>query len=222
MPIEMEYQQKSTWMSGSTGFLDGDKILGITKEEVYNRVEYNKKIFPLKFRFAEEKYRAIEPYERAILDWRSLVDRLTSLSLTTLYARAIKTLSGTDVCSYARLLDDARRYQIDLSNYVSGKTALPEMFTRNLEFPDMEPTEENTRRWAEMAEKEGHNIVYEKVVNWDRVSPLDLRALPRATFRPPALGDRLAAVVPDVAILLALTLLLLVAMARRALRFEVM
>ena len=222
MPIAKGYQPKGTWMSGSTGFRGGDSILGITKEEVYNRIDYNKKMFPLKFELAEKFYRAVEPYERSILDLRSSVERITSLSSTAVYSRAVGTIAGTDLRSYVRLVDRSRRYQTELTNYVRTKVALPEMFTRTLEFPDMEPTEENQRLWSEMAKKEGNHIIYEKFVNWDRVPALDLRDLPKASFQHPSLAERVARALPDMGIMLGTIALLLVVAARRVLTVEVL
>ena len=222
MPIAKGYQPKGTWMSGSTGFRGGDSILGITKEEVYNRIDYNKKMFPLKFELAEKFYRSVEPYERSILVLRSSVERITSLSSTAVYSRAVGTIAGTDLRSYVRLVDRSRRYQTELTNYVRTKVALPEMFTRTLEFPDMEPTEENQRLWSEMAKKEGNHIIYEKFVNWDRVPALDLRDLPKASFQHPSLAERVARALPDMGIMLGTIALLLVVAARRVLTVEVL
>ena len=139
-----------------------------------------------------------------------------------MYSRAVGTIAGTDLRSYVKLVDRSRRYQTELTNYVRTKVALPEMFTRTLEFPDMEPTEDNQRLWSEMAKKEGNHIIYEKIVNWDRVPALDLRDLPKASFQHRSLAERVARALPDVGIMLGTIALLLVFAARRVLTVEIL
>ena len=103
-------------------------------------------------------------------------------------------------------------------SYLRPKVGTPEWFTRVLEYPDMQPTEENRRYWETLVEKEGREV-YGKILNWDRVTPLDLSAMPRPHIEYPGLAERVAGVITDLLLLVGITGLFLGLAAMRVLRY---
>jgi len=216
--LQREYTQKASyWYNSSSGIGGGQELLGTTREEVSNRVEFNKKAYPVKFRYAEERYRIYEPYEVALWRWGELRDHLLRPSACSLYQKAIEAIAGTDVESYDRALRQARQYRGQLMAYLPPLVGAPEWFTRLLEHPEMEITEENLTRWRELIEQKGEGVI-EEILTWDNVTPLDLSSMPKPRIEYPDLGRRLGRVFPDVLLLIAFTVALLALTARQALR----
>jgi ABC-type transport system involved in multi-copper enzyme maturation permease subunit len=214
------YRQKSEWNNATMNEYEGESLLGITEEEVYNRNEFDKKVFPLKFRFAEERYRLEESYATALRGWGRMRDNLIRLSLSALYKDIVQGIAGTDIENYESVLQRSRLYRGALMDYLQPKIGMPEWFTRALEYPDVQPTEQNRRHWQEVIEKQGERAV-EKILSWDRVSPLDLSALPPPNVEPPSLSERMERVQPDVFLLLGSTMVFLILSVWGVLRYPV-
>jgi ABC-type transport system involved in multi-copper enzyme maturation permease subunit len=197
----IEYRQKSGWNNAMTDQYKGEAMLGITEEEVYNRLEYNQKVFPLKFRFAEERYRVVESYATALRSWSRMRNNLIRPSLPVLYRNVVQAIAGTDIETRESVLLHARTYRDALMAYLQPKLGSAAWFTRALEYPDVQPTDENQRRWQELIGKEGERAV-EKILSWDRVTPIDLGAMPQPNIDSPGLGERIGTVSTDVLLLL--------------------
>ena len=202
---KVEYHQKCAWWYANTNDMGGESLLGITEEEVYNRLEYNKKVFPLKFQYAEDRYRVLESYAAALRRWARIRDNLIRPSLCVLYRNIVQAISGTDIGSYDAMLRQAREYREALMSYLRPKVETPEWFTRALEYPDMQPTEENVKYWMKLAEKEGVGILFAKILNWDRITPLDLSDMPRPQVKCPDLAERVVGVTTDALLLVGIT-----------------
>jgi len=215
---KVEYQEKGGWWWAWTSDTSGERFLGITEEEVYNRMNYNKKVFPLKFQYAEDRYRVMEHYAVDLLRWRRIREHLIRPSLCVLYWNVVQAISGTDIGSYDAALKRARRYREALMSYLRPKVGAPEWVTRALEYPDMQPTEENRRYWEKLVEKEGREV-YSKILNWDRVASLDLSAMPQPHIEYPDLAERVAGVCTDVLLLVGITGVFLGLAAMRVLRY---
>jgi len=216
--LESGYEPKGGHSYYNTrGLGGGEDLLGTTREEVFNLAEFNGKAYPMKFRFAEERYRIYEPYEAALRRWGRVRDNLLRPSACSLYQKAVETIAGTDVESYDRALGQARQYREQLVAYLRPLCGTPEWFTRLLEHPEMETNAENRRLWDELVEKEGAGVIKEKILNWDRVRPLDLSAMPHPRIEYPDLEQRLGRVLPDALLLVGLIAALLALVARQAL-----
>ncbi|MEW6751792.1 MAG: ABC transporter permease [Candidatus Latescibacterota bacterium] len=214
------YQQKCGWWWASTDDTGGHSLLGITEEEVHNRVEYNKKAFPLVFAYAEEMQRIRESYERRLRAWQQRRDALLRLSPARLYRNVVQATAGAEVASLEASLRTAREYRQALMDYLLPRVGRPEWVTRALEHPEMQPTEANTRLWRERAAREGDQV-YEEILDWDRVAPLDLSAMPQPAVRFPGLGERLSHVWLDLLLLVAVAAGLVGAAGWRVQRYEV-
>lgn len=216
----IEYHQKSDWNNTNTGGFGGESLLGITEEEAYNRTEFNKKAFPIKFRFAEQRHRVIEAYAIALRRWSRLRDNLVRPSLCVLYRNIVQAIAGTDIDSYESVLLRSRIYRDALMEYLQPKVGMPEWVTRALEYPDVQPTEENRRYWQDLIEKKGERAV-EKILSWDRVTPLDLSTMPRPHIEFPSLAERMERVMTDGLLLVGSTALFLALSVWRVLRYPV-
>jgi hypothetical protein len=214
------YRQKSGWNNAMTDEYAGESLLGITEEEVYNRNEYNKKVVPLKFGFAEERYRVVESYATALRRWGRMRDNLIRPSLSALYKDIVQGIAGTDIENHESIVQRARIYRGALMAYLQPKSWTPEWFTRALEYPDVQPTEQNMRHWQEVVEKQGERAV-EKILSWDRVSSLDLSALPPPNIEPPSLSERIEHIQRDVLLLLGSAVLFLTLSVWGVLRYPV-
>jgi len=105
-------------------------------------------------------------------------------------------------------------------SYLQPKVGTPEWFTRALEYPDVQPTEQNLRYWQELIGREGERAV-EKILSWDRVTPLDLRTIPQPHIEFAGLAERLEQVIVDMLLLAGSTALFLVLSTWRVLRYPV-
>jgi hypothetical protein len=180
----------------------GESFLGITQEEAYNRLAYNRKVIPLKFMYAEGRYRAVESYAQALRGWSRTRDNLKRPSLCVLYNNVVKAIAGTDIDSFEDVVQKARLYRGAMMAYLQPKSGTPEWFTRVFEYPDVQPTESNQRYWQSLIEKQGERAV-ERILSWDRVTSLDLSSMPSPAVNMRGAGERAAHALPDGVILLA-------------------
>lgn len=215
---KVEYRQKSGWWGASTGG-QGETILGVTEEEAHNRVEHNKKTFPMKFQYAEDRYRVLGHYTARLRQWGQLRDNLVRPSFCVLYRNVVQAVSGTDINSYDAALRHTRTYREALMGYLRPKVATPQWVTRVLEYPDMQPTEENQRYWKKLEEQEGGDVVSRKILNWGRVAPLDLSTMPLPNIAFPGLAERVGGVTLDVLLLVGITGLFIGLAIRRVLNY---
>jgi hypothetical protein len=216
----IEYHQKGSWNNVSTDQFTGESFLSITEEEALNRMEYNKKVFPLKFRFAEERFRVVESYATALTKWSHIRDNLVRPSLSVLFNNIVQAIAGTDVGSFEDVVQKARMYQGAMMAYLQPKLEKPEWFTRVLEYPDLQPTDQNMRYWQTLIEKHGERAV-EKVLSWDRVAPLDLSSMPPPNIGFPGIVERTGRALIDGLILLGSTLFFLVLSIIRVIRYPI-
>jgi ABC-type transport system involved in multi-copper enzyme maturation permease subunit len=219
--LAIPYEQKGSHRYMNSDDLSGQSLLSTTEEEVRNLVEYNKKVYPLKFRFAETSYRVVEQYEIALRQWGRLRDSMVSPSLCHLYQCLAQALAGTDFQTYDLLLGQMRQYRQQLVGFLQPRVGTPEWITRVLEYPDLLVTVENEARWNRLAEQEGSNALEKKVFNWDRISPLDLRPMPKPHLEYPDLASRLQQVWPQGALLAGIAVLLLALTAWRVRHYPV-
>lgn len=215
------YRQVSSWNMAQTDPHRGESLLGITREEAFNRSEYVKKAFPLKFRYAEDRYRIAQAYADRLATWRRTRDNLIRPSLSFLYGKICSAVSGTDLETYDAALTRARLYRDALQSYLLPKVARPEWFTRIFEYPDMEPTQANEQAWRALEEKEGSDVYLKKIWTWSRVAPLDLAGMPLMQDNRPGLWARTEGSFWDVVILLGMTGCFLVLALRRILHYPV-
>jgi ABC-type transport system involved in multi-copper enzyme maturation permease subunit len=216
----LDYHPKSDWDNANWTIFGGESLLGITKEEVYNRVEFNKKAFPMKFRFAEERYRVVENYAGALRTWSRLRDNLMRPSLCVLYRNIVQAIAGTDIRSFEAVVQRARFYREALMAYLRPKVGTPELFTRALEYPDVQPTDENRKYWQDLIDKKGERAV-EKILSWDRVAPLDLSMMPPPHVGFSGLGQRIRNVVGDGLLLVGAIALFLILAIWRVLHYPI-
>lgn len=94
------YSSKTGWINVRINPSEDEAILGITQDEIPDRIQFNRKAFPLKFRLAEERQRLLESYATALKNWSRVRDNLTRLSLCSLFKDASQTIAGTDIDSY--------------------------------------------------------------------------------------------------------------------------
>ncbi len=202
----IEYRQIGSWNNVSLDPFAGESFLGITQEEALNRLAYNRKVVPMKFRYAEERYRAVESYAQSLRRWGRTRDNLMRPSLCVVYNNVVKAIAGTDIDSFDDAVQRARLYRGAMMAYLEPKSATPEWFTRVFEYPDVQPTESNQRYWQSLIEKQGERAV-EKILSWDRVTALDLASMPSPAVGAPESAERAAHALPDGVILFASCLL---------------
>jgi hypothetical protein len=122
-------------------------------------------------------------------------------SLPVLYRNIVQAIAGTDIETHESVLTHARTYRDALMAYLQPKLGSPAWFTRALDYPDVQPTAENQKRWQALIEKEGERAV-EKLMSWDLVSPIDLGAMPPPNIEFPGLVERMGNVSADFLLLL--------------------
>ena len=204
--LKKEYPQKHGWWGrNGSGFSGGGTLLGTTREEVYNLMAFNERAFPLKFQYAEERYRLTEPYARALHRWSQLRKDFQRTSMCSVYENLVRTVAGTDLGSYDEVLVQAREFRELLLEYLQPKIREAAWFTRLLEHPEMETTPENTARWRRRQEAEGNNVLWTDILTWDKIDPLNLEAMPRPYLRHPGLTQRLEHASIDLLLLFAFT-----------------
>ncbi len=214
------YTQKSEWNNVRMDPIEGEAILGITADEIPNRIEFNKKAFPLKFRLAEDRQRLFESYATALKRWSRMRDNLMRTSLCVLFKNVSQAIAGTDIDSYEIAVQRARIYRDALMTYLEPKIGKPEWFTRALEYPDVQPTEQNQTYWQSVIEKEGERAI-ERLLSWDRVTPIDLSTMPPPHIGFAGLAERTADAIPDVLLLVAGTGLFLALSIRRVIHYRI-
>jgi len=197
----IEYRQIGSWNNVSTDQFAGESFLGITQEEARNRLEYNQKVFPLKFRYAEDHFRAVDAYGQALGAWREVRNDLLRPSPCVQFGNLISALAGTDMAAFEDVVARARAYRDALMAYLQPKVRTPEWFTRVFEYPDVQPTEANFRYWQSLIDHQGERAV-ERILSWDRVTPLDLASLPEPAVLPPGAGARPERAIPDLVLLI--------------------
>ncbi len=198
------YKQTGSWNIAELSQFEGEALLGITREEVYNRLEYDKKVFPLKFQRVDDRYRVIKGYADRLMAWRRTRDMTIRPSLSVLYGSFCSAITGTNLRTYELELAKARMYRDALQRYLLPKLETPAWFTRILEYPDMEPTAANYKIWNALAAKEGDQI-YEKIWSWDKVAPLDMKGMPHIESGVPSLLARIGEAGLDLVLLVILT-----------------
>jgi ABC-type transport system involved in multi-copper enzyme maturation permease subunit len=173
----IEYHQVGSWNNVSTDPFRGELFLSITVEEAANRLAYNQKVFPMKFRFAEDRFRVVESYAQALRRWGRIRDDLIRPSPSAEYGNVVRAVAGTDVESFDDIVQNARLYREAMMAYLRPKVGTPAWFTRVYEYPEIQPTDKNEMYWQSLIEKEGERAV-ERILSWDRVAPLDLASMP--------------------------------------------
>ena len=220
--LQEQYPQKSGyWGRSGGGMSGGETILGTSREEVYNHLEFVTQAEPIKFELAEARYRLNERYERALQEWDRWRRRLLRLSPCSVYDNVTVATAGTGLDSYAAVMAQSRRYRDALMEYLRPRTREAAWFTRLLEHPEMETTKVNRERWHQLQERDGDDALWQ-VLTWDNVEPLDLSAMPRPVVERPNLEQRLRGAVVDLLLLVALTAAVLVLAGRRALRAPIL
>jgi hypothetical protein len=146
---------------------------------------------------------------------------MTRPSLSVVYQGMCSAACGTDAETFEASLALAREYRIALMNYLVPKASTPEWFTRIFEYPELEPTLEHQQAWNALAAKEGHDVLFKKVWNWERIAPLDVRGVPMPTDSQPRLTERLSSVVPEMETLCGLTIGFVLLAFRRVLVYAV-
>jgi ABC-type transport system involved in multi-copper enzyme maturation permease subunit len=214
------YSQKTGWNSVRMNPTEGEAILGITEDEIPDRIEFNKKAFALKFRLAEKRQRVFESYATALKTWSRMRDNLMRPSLCVLFKNVSQAIAGTNIDSYEVAVQRARIYRDALMTYLEPKIGKPEWFTRALEYPDVQPTEQNQRYWQSVIEKEGERAI-ERLMSWDRVTPVDLSTMPPPRVGFAGLAERTADAIPDGLLLVAGTGLFLALSIRRVIRYPI-
>ncbi len=197
----LQYRQKSEWNNASFSDFGGESIVGLSAEEIQNRIDYNAKAFPLKFRFAEESWRIEDSYAQALDAWYRTREAVICPSLNVLYRNIVESIAGNDLDSYRDKLHRAQLYRDEVMNYLRPKVASAAWFTRALEYPDVLVSEENRNRLQMLVDTQGESAV-ERLLSWDRVTPLDLRSMPLPAIAAPGIADRLQKRLNDLILLL--------------------
>jgi ABC-type transport system involved in multi-copper enzyme maturation permease subunit len=196
------YVQSGSWNVASTNPMGGEALLSISRGEAANRARYNAIVTPLKFAYAEDRYRILEEHANRLRAWRSMRDNLTRPSPSVLYQNFTAAIAATDLESYHAALRSARAYREALMAFLIPKASTPEWFTRVLDHPELEASPANEQYWNDLATREGSDALFRKVWTWDRVRPLDLREMPTAAILLPPLGARFVSASNDLALLL--------------------
>jgi ABC-type transport system involved in multi-copper enzyme maturation permease subunit len=204
----IDYHQIGGWNNASTDPFHGESLLGITREEAANRLAYNQKVFPMKFQYAEDRFRIVESYAQALSLWGRTRDNLIRPSFCAEYGNIVRSIAGTDVGSFDDVVQKARLYREAMMAYLRPRVETPAWFTRVYEYPDVEPTAKNEAYWQSLIEKEGERSV-EKIMSWDRIAPLDLSSMPFPSVSPGSAGERAEHALTDAGLLCAGSLLFL-------------
>jgi hypothetical protein len=185
------YKMIGTWNGAWTSPTGGERILGISRAEVFNRIEYNKIVFPLKFQLAEDLFRVRDLFMRDLEKKESVRALFSMLSPSALFGDIAQLIAGTSPKTYQQAHESARHYRNTLMDYLRPKVATASWFTRVLDYPELEPTEENYRYWNAVAQKEGPDVYFTKWWTWDRVAGVDLKDLPQPGLQFPGMQERL-------------------------------
>jgi hypothetical protein len=212
----------NTWGHSGGGLTGGRTLLGTTRESVAALVEFTTLAVPIQLEYADVRYRSYERYERALQHWADRRQVVLSTSLASIYENLAIATAGTGLSAYADALTQSRRYRSQLVEWLRPKSSEATWFTRLLEHPEMEITDENRARWRQLQEREGDSALWEKVLTWDNTDALDLRDMPVHDIALPPLTRRLQTVAVDLALLLLFAGAAVLMAARRALRAPVM
>jgi ABC-type transport system involved in multi-copper enzyme maturation permease subunit len=214
------YRNSGIWINSQTDEHGGESILGITAGEVENRMTFNRKVFPLKFRYAETRQRVLDAYSAQLLAWNRMRNDFVRPSPSVLYTNCVQAIAGTDIRYLEAAVRRAREYRAALMAYLRPKLDLPGWFTRALDYPEVQPTPEHLERWQKLVESEGERAT-EKLLSWDRIPPVDLAGMPDPQFGFPTLGERLGYALDDVLLLLGATALFVILGVVRAIHYPV-
>ncbi len=195
------YHNRSYWINAQTSMYGGEAILGLTTEELENRMEFNRKVFPLKFQYAERRQRALDGFAARIVSWDRFRNNLVRPSLSVLYRNIVQSIAGTDIRYVDAAVERARWYREALMAYLRPKLDRPDWFTRALEYPDVQPTPENQLRWQKVVDSQGERAM-ERLMSWDQVTPVDLAGMPDPQIAFPSLSERMGYAFEDVVLLL--------------------
>ena len=218
---KIPYKMNGGWNGAWCSYDAGEKILGLTKEEALNRIEFNKRVFPMKFQLAEDLYKVRDQFRRE-LEKKDQVRSLFALfSPSALLGDVAQRVAGTSPGSYQQAHESARQYRNAMMAYLQPKVATASWFTRIEDYPDMEPTEESNRYWDAVAKKEGPDVYFSKRWNWDRVSGIDLKDMPQPTLRIPGMQERVGESISGVSLLALYGVVLLILAGWKLTRYAV-
>jgi hypothetical protein len=184
-------------VSHDTGAFGRGYAKVVSKNYVGERMERQRQSFPLAIEYADKIWEVEFGYLSGLLRQKQLADNLSRTSPISLYDNALLALAGTDLDSFQYFVDGAKTYRNDVIDYIRSRTdnfSLPSLITRCTE----EDMLECQRRYApvSLARERGDDAELEKAQDaWRKwadetaaaQSSLDLRDLPRFTYRPSVL-----------------------------------
>ena len=217
---KIDYQSKGQWWFRTHGDFGSDQLLATTVEEAHNLAAYYEQLYPLQSRYFKQHYRVMEQYAITLQRWRSIRDNMSRMSICMQFGNVVSSIVGADLKSYEAMLRKAQIYQEALQSYLRPRVNTPAWYTRVLEYPELQVTDEKVQQWRKIIQEEGFDALRRKILNWDRVAPLDLSDMPGAQIAIPNLTDRITAVTPDIALLIVCTGVFLGLAMRRALHYR--
>ena len=218
---KIPYKYVDGWNGAWCSYDAGEKILGLKKEEALNRIEFNKKVFPMKFQLAEDLFKVRDQFRRELEKKEQVRTLFDLLSPSALLGDIAQRVAGTSPTSYQQAHESARQYRNAMMEYLRPRVATASWFTRIEDYPDMEPTQENNRYWDAVAAVEGPDVYFSKRWTWDRVSGIDLKDMPQPTLQIPGMRERVGESLSGVSLLALYGLVLLVLAGWKLTRYAV-
>jgi ABC-type transport system involved in multi-copper enzyme maturation permease subunit len=137
-------------------------------------------LVPLQVKYANKYAEIKENYFRGLSEQTTLANRLSRISPVSLYEHVMSALAGTDIASFRQFIDAVKPYRNDIIEYMRFRT-------NNFSSPIF---------WTPCTKEE-----IKTRPTGDTAQPLDLRDLPRFTYKADLVGS-LRRAIPDLAFLI--------------------
>lgn len=155
-------------------------VRSCTETTWHNTTLQNSIEVPLRIKYANKYAEIKENYFRGLFEQTALANSLSRISPVSLYENIMSVLAGTDIASFRQFVDAVKPYRNDIIEYMRSRTD-------NFSSPIF---------WTPCTKEE-----IETRPKGDNAPPLDLRDLPRFTYKADLVGS-LRRAIPDLAFLI--------------------
>ncbi len=213
-----KYDQKREELMGDLGFwlfcswskVGPEAYVGSTRENLNRLIKASKTLYPMKWEWAEQRYKIESQGERAILRRVALIRWIGRVSPANQFRNLTLALSGADLGAVGHFIDQVKIRRQELLDYLRPKLDVPKWITY---IPPNQDEFETV--WAAMNQGREEGSFWKgvdklrQIVNWEMVPALELSDLPSSDVRPERLVDRMMRGVWDLgALILSLGILL--------------
>jgi hypothetical protein len=191
-PKDYDISARGMVHSGHLPFVYGYVLPGRSKETMLWYLGGTKFMIELRMELAQRAWQDYQRYQEELARQATLAHDISRLSPAWTFYHLTSIISGTDINSHLRFMDETRRYRDDIIQYMRSKGGLSLGF--------FSPLKEEQLYSSETLKP----ITFEE---WEAMGPLDLSDMPRFDFTGEPISSGLQRALLDLAILILLNIL---------------